>query len=160
MKNIPLATAGRHKAVTAKDWYSPGEIKFTRVQILWILEHAGTLREGRWPNDPIPSGYVDLPTIRKKGGKEAYFIKPIEIIAEVESRLEKCGLDGLILEAIECWDKTIASMASYLRMQDYTIRKKRKTALGYVASGPARRWHDISKRKGETYAEFKHRKKT
>lgn len=149
--------------MTDNEWWSPREIKFTRRQVLWILEHAETLRGGRWPADPVTSGYVDLPVIKKKGGKEAHFIKPIEVIAEVETRLEKAGLDGLILEAIECWDKSVASLASYFKQEEPTIWRRRSRALGYVASGPSRRWHNTKKRKGETYQEFKlrkHRKKT
>jgi len=141
------------------EWFSPGEIKFTRRQILWILENAATLSLGCWPVDPAPSGYMDLSTIRKKGGKEGYFVKPIEIIAEVEQRLEKCGLDGLILEAVECWGKSFTSMASYLKMPEWSIKVRRNNALTYAASGPARRWHNVKKRKSETYHEFKRRRK-
>ena len=142
-----------------REWWSPREIKFTRHQVLWILEYAGTLMEGRWPADPTPSGYIDLSTIRKKGSKEAYFIRPIEVIAEIETRLEKCGIDGLILEAIECWGKSEESLAKYFKMPVWSIRKRRKNALGYVASGPVRRWHDKRKRKSESYQEFKERKR-
>lgn len=140
-------------------WYSYREIRFTRYQVLWILEYAALLREGRWPVDPIPSGYLDLPIIRKKGGKEGYFIKPVETIAEIEARLERCGTDGLILEAMESWGKTEESLANYFKMPVWSIRKRARRALAYVASGPARRWHTTKKRSGETYQQFKKRKK-
>ena len=134
-----------------KDFYSPGEIRFTVRQVLWLLHNLCSLREGYWP--PEASSYVDLPG--KHVGSKAPFSTPIEYAAEIEKRCEKCGTDGLILEAIESWDKSVASIASYFRKPEWSILKRRKNALGYVASGPARRWHDISKRKGETYAEFK-----
>ena len=145
--------------MTAKDWYSPGEIRFTRVQVLWLLHNLGSLRDGHWP--PEASSYIDIFDItgKKSGRHKAPFVTPIEYAAEIEARLEKAGLDGLILEAIECCDKSVASMASYLRMPEWAIEKRCNWALSYIASGPARRWHDISKRKGETYQEFKRRRK-
>jgi len=144
--------------MTNEEWFSYGEIKFTRRQLLWILGNAAILREGCWPSDPVPSGYKDIP-IMKKRGKQAGFIRPIEIITEVLSRAEKCGEDGLILIAIECWGETSQSMARYLRRPEWSIDKRRKRALAYVASGPARRWHNTRKRQGKSYAEFKERKK-
>lgn len=140
----------------AKDWYSPGEIRFTVQQALWLVRSLGNLRGGNWP--PDASNYIDIPGSKSRRNR-APFVTPIEYAAEIEARLEKCGLDGLILEAIECWDKSTESMANYLRMPEWSIRKRRKTALGYVASGPARRWHNTKKRKGETYQDFKKRRK-
>jgi len=71
---------------------------------------------------------------------------------------EKCGQDGLILEAIEAWGKSEESMAKYLKMPVWSVHKRAKQALSYVASGPARRWHHTPKRKGEDYQAFKKRK--
>lgn len=140
----------------AKNWYSPGEIHFSIQTVLWLIRNLGSLRDGHWP--PEASNYIDIPGT-KSSRHRAPFATPVEYAAEIETRLEKCGIDGLILEAIECWDKSVVSMASYFRMPEWSIRKRRKSALGYVASGPARRWHHIKKRKGETYQNFKGRKK-
>lgn len=145
-----------------KDWYSPGQIHFSVKTALWLIRNLGILRGGHWP--PEASNYIDI-SGKRSGRHRAPFETPIEYAAEIETRLEKAGIDGLILEAIESWDKSIASLASYFRMPEWSIRKRRKTALGYVASGPARRWHDTHdkhgelKRKAETYQEFKGRKK-
>ena len=138
-----------------KDWYSPGEIHFTHKTALWLIQILGILRDGHWPTEA--SSYIDMPTGKKSISRKAPFATAIEYAAEIETRLEKCGLDGLILEAIECWGKSEASMASYFKMPEWSIRKRRKTALGYVASGPNRRWHTARKRKAETYAEYKER---
>lgn len=138
-----------------KDFYAPGEIWFSNQQVLWLIQNLGTLHEGYWP--PEASSYIDIPS---KGSKhKAYFETPIEYAAEIQKRLEKCGLDGLILEAIECWDKSVESLAAYLRKPEWSIWKRRKNALGYVASGPVRRWHNTEKRRAETYDEFKKRRK-
>ena len=142
----------------AKDWYSPREIRFTRRQCLWLIRNLPSLREGYWP--PEASTYTDLPGSKKTGKHKAYFETPIDYAVEISSRMEKCGIDGLILLAIECWGESEASLAKYLRMPEWLVRKRYKRALAYVASGPARRWHDTKKRKGESYQEFKRRKKS
>jgi len=116
----------------AKLWYAPREIQFTREQVLWLIKNLPTLREGYWPKDA--SSYVEIPTGKRRGKGKAYFETPVEYAAEIEIRLERAGIDGLILEAIVGWDKSEASMASYLRMPEWSIRKRYKRALMYVAS--------------------------
>ena len=142
--------------MTVKDWYSPGEIRFKVQEALWLIQNLQTLEGGRWP--PEASNYVDM-VGRHVGRQKAPFETAVQFHAEITERLEKCGIDGLILEALECWGKSPASLANYFGMPEWSVRKRRKLALGYVASGPARRWHHIPKRKGETYQEFKLRKR-
>lgn len=133
-----------------QDWYAPGEIRFNRWTALWLIQNLGTLLSGHWP--PNASNYVDIQGQRTKG--RASFTTPIEYAAEIETRLEQCGWDGLILEAIECWGKSEESMAKYLSIPVWSVRKRLKNALAYVASGPDRRWHDTKKRKGKSYRDF------
>ncbi len=137
------------------EFYSPVQCRFTIKTVLWLLQNLACLTAGQWPSDA--SNYIDIPG--KKTNNKAYYQTPIEFAIEIEERLEKCGIDGLILEAIECWGKTDESLARYFRMPLWSVRKRRKLALGYVSSGPARRWHDTKKRKGENYQEFKERKR-
>ena len=142
--------------MTQKDWYSPGEIRFKVREALWLIQNLGSLQAGHWP--PDASNYVDI--LGKKSGRhKAPFETAAEYYAEITDRLERCGQDGLILEAIESWGKTEESMAKYLKIPEWSVRKRAKRALGYVASGPARRWHNIPKRAAESYQEFKERKK-
>ena len=138
-------------------WYSPGAIFFTYKTALWLIQNLGSLRSGYWP--PEASSYIDLPPGGKSGKHRAYFETPIGYAAEIEARMERCGTDGLILEAMESWGKTEESLANYFRMPMWSVRKRARRALAYVASGPARRWHTTKKRKGETYQEFKRRKR-
>ncbi len=136
----------------AKNWYLPGEIRFTRRQSLWLIQNLGSLREGYWP--PEATSYIDVPIGKRIASRRAPFITAAECYIEMSDRLEKCGVDGLILLAIECWGESAASLRKYLGMPEWSIRKRYKRALAYVASGPARRWHKTQKRKGETYQEF------
>lgn len=79
-------------------WYHYGEIRFCPYQVIWIIEHSDTLLAGRWPPNPEGTSYTD-PKIRTGYKSEAYFIKPVEILAEVEARLKRCGIDGKLLKA-------------------------------------------------------------
>ena len=142
--------------MTQKDWYSPGEIRFTVRQTRWLVQNLGSLQHGHYPSDA--SNYIDIGGA-KSGRHKAPFETAADYYIEITARLEKCGVDGLILEAIEAWGKSEESLAKYLSMPLWSIRKRAKKALGYVASGPARRWHNTPKRKGETYQQFKLRKR-
>lgn len=143
--------------IVDREWYSPGEIRFTHQTALWLVQNLGSLRNGYWP--PEASNYIDLSTGKKSGKHKAPFETPIDYAVEIQLRMEKCGIDGLILEAIECWGKSEESLANYIKMPVWSIAKRKKRALAYVASGPNFRWHNTSKRKGETYQEFKKRKR-
>lgn len=127
-------------------WWPPGKITFRRREMLFLIKNLPELREGYWPASHDGSGYIDLPIVRKGRVRshKAPFVTA-EYAAEVETRLERAGLDGLILEAIESWDKSAASMASYLRIPEWSIRKRAKNTLRYISG-----W----KRKKQSYKEF------
>lgn len=78
-----------------RDWYSPAEIRFTRYEVIWIIEHL----EGAdtWPPDFKVSGYSG----KTKGGinKRAYFDNVKVIYAEVARRLKLTKTDGKLLKA-------------------------------------------------------------
>ena len=78
------------------EWYDYREIRWCPYQVMWIIEKAETLRTKGWPTDPQGSSYTD-PEIRVGFGSEAYYVKPVGIVAEVEYRLNRCGKDGIIL---------------------------------------------------------------
>ena len=132
-----------------KDYYLPSEIHFTLDSCLWLIRNLVILRSGEWPPEPL---HIDL---LHKVGDKAYFETPIQYAAEIELRMERCGVDGLILEAIECWGKTDASLAAYFGFPEWSVRKRRAKALRYVASGPNVRWHTTPKRKSQDYQGFK-----
>ncbi len=141
--------------MTQKDWYSPGEIRFTIRETLWLIQNLEILRIGHYP--PEASNYID--TGGRARGNKSPFETASDYYIEITDRLEQCGQDGLILEAIEGWGKSEESMAKYLKLPVWSIRKRAKSALGYVASGPARRWHDTKKRPAESYQDFRRRKR-
>ena len=79
-------------------WFSYQEIRWCPYQILWIISNTETLRLGSWPPNPDGSGYID-PQIKTGYRSEAYYTKPVEILAEVLRRLKRTGTDGKLLKA-------------------------------------------------------------
>ena len=129
-------------------WFAPREIYFSKPQMLWLIKNLAILKEGIYPKDF--SSYIDTSIINKTPTTKAYFETPALYAAEVEVRLERAGIDGLILEAIEAWGKSEASLAAHLRIPEYLVKKKRDTALSYVSG-----W----RRKRRTYREHTLHKK-
>ncbi len=103
-------------AESKEETYSPGEMKFTKVQVRWFLRHLRELCESlRWPADADDN--IDLPG--KKSGSRAPFQTPMEYAAEISTRLEFCGLDGLILLAMVSWGETPEAMSKYLHKPEW-----------------------------------------
>jgi hypothetical protein len=78
------------------EWFNYAEIRFCPYQVIWILQNTETLRAGHWPKDPDK---VDDNSGQKGIKTEATFTKPILILAEVESRLRRTGINGKLLVA-------------------------------------------------------------
>ena len=75
----------------AKDWFSPGEIRFQREEMIWLIEHLKELEQGKWP--PDPSGSV-APEGRTGFKAEGYFVRPVQFASEVKVRLRTTGEAG------------------------------------------------------------------
>lgn len=138
-------------------WYSPGQIRFTRLQMLWLIKNLPDLCEGRWTPNPEGSSSIDMPIIRKGKRGKSPTKDPCLVAAEVETRLEKCGIDGLILEAIVGWGKSDESISKYLGMPVWSVRKRAKRALGYISSSGEDAGE--GRRKRMSYREFKGQKR-
>ena len=81
-----------------KDWYHYGEIRWCPWQVLWILQHAETLKAGRWPTQEELS-HPNSPIRKRQFKTEGYFVKSVIIIAELKARLKTTGLSGKLLKA-------------------------------------------------------------
>ena len=82
-------------ALTDPDFYSPGEIKYSRAQCIWILQNLDGA--DTWPPDFKVTGYSG----KTKGGlnKRAHFDNVKVIFAEVDRRLKLTKTDGKLLKA-------------------------------------------------------------
>lgn len=86
------------KDCLGKPFYTYQDIRYCPFQVLWVIEHSETLRIGNWPDNPDSSSYVD-PKIKTGYGSEAYFVKAVIILGEVEYRLARTGIEGKLLVA-------------------------------------------------------------
>jgi hypothetical protein len=137
--------------------YSYGQITFRRRHIVWILEHAVTLRNGRWPKGSSDSGYFDTPIGKRQIRAEAGFIKPASVFAEVEIRLKQCGDDGHLVLGYYLGDVTLEWLARYLHCTEGDLWRRINRSIAYAASGSVRRWHNTTDRPGQTYENWKKR---
>ena len=111
--------------------YSPQEVvQYKQEHVLWLLGHMQELRGGHYPG-------IDEPM------EHANFL----ICLELEGRLKKCGLDGLILLVQESLNMFSTDLGDYLNLPDTEIIKRAETALLYVSGEEC---------KPITYQEFKH----
>ena len=127
------------------EYYKFNELTFDARQMLWLIRHLPTLKEGHWPPDPVGSGgYTDRQG-KRPVKRRAPFENAALIAGEVEARLEMCGLDGLILKAIVLWEETPEYLAKCLKMPEWVILERKAAALRYISG-----W----RRKQSTYREF------
>jgi hypothetical protein len=116
-----------------REYYKFNELNFSSRQMLWLIKHLPTLKEGRYPPDPVGgSSYVDLQG-KKAVRHRATFENPVLIAAEVEARLAMCGLDGLILKAVTLWEEGIEYLSRCLGISEDIIIKRKSKALGFIS---------------------------
>ena len=120
------------------DFYSYGQLNFKRKQISWVLENARAFRDGHWPKRDS-TGYFGLPG-KNRVKAEGSFVKPALIWAEVSTRLEQCGDDGLDCLAYYLGEATVHVLARKGRTSEDTIERGMNRAIAYTASGRCRRW--------------------
>ena len=118
-----------------KDYFSYGEIRFCRVQMIFLIEHIVELGEGSWPSRPYSSSYVDLPIRSRQFNDDAYFTKPTEMVAEVMSRLNRTVDGSVLMEEIHSG-----------LTERYLLSPEARKALNYISGG---------RRKTLSYKEFK-----
>jgi len=75
-------------------WFSPGAIKYTKQQILWMLTFIDLI--GEWLPEHKETGYIGRSKHIKPFG---YFVPSVETMAELKVRLDATGDDGkLVIE--------------------------------------------------------------
>ena len=110
-------------------WYSPGQIRFGRDEMIWLIECLSDLELGVWPKQPGDTGYTDAPNVQKSRNFHAPFETPAQIFAEVTSRIDKTGDAGETL----IWEVQHG-------MNDYSLLSPpAKRALNYISGWRRRR---------------------
>jgi len=113
------------------EWYSPNAIKYSKPQFKWIVREVCGLTT--WPSDGKETGYTG------SDGKVLGYHAPFEMVkmitGECERRLEKCGVDGLMLEYTilngDFDDYTYQKLANYMRLDIYETESRIRLALKY-----------------------------
>ena len=103
-----------------KSWYSCESLwTFSYPKIVFILRYMSLMEEGSYPPDPRETGYTDFGIrVQHSTDPNAYFVKPVEVVAELKIRLDMCGLDGEIIRRIYTDDVDISVIAKELN-EDY-----------------------------------------
>lgn len=125
-----------------KDWYSPHSIRFSKSQVKWLIPLLPMLRNGEYPPNPTVTGYVE------QSGKPQFrpgarFETPAGLAAELDIRIQRAGLDGLLLELLYSGDPDdelfiIQHIALALGEDIERVEKRLKQALTYI-SGDGRK---------------------
>ena len=130
-----------------KEWFSPGSIRFTKDELLWILPHLQSMIVGDWPPEHKETGYVGKSKSRRKPG--AYFEPAVCVAAEINVRLKACRRDGLMLRARYCWGVSEQDLAEYFNLPEDKVVQGINSALRYCIG-----W----KRKRTEYGQWKRNK--
>jgi hypothetical protein len=128
-----------YRECVGKEWFNFAEVRWCVWQILWILANASTLRAGHWPQDP------DRPSPDQSGQRsiktEASFIKPILILAEVETRLRRTGIHGKLLVAQIEAGREFNTLDREAKDALFYIKGWRQKRMGFKAWKRARKYY-------------------
>lgn len=121
-----------------KDWYSPHSIRFSRQQVKWLIPLLPMLRNGEYPPSGKETGYTDA-----GGGKPVFkpgakFELPAGIAAELDVRIQRAGVDGLMLEFLYAFEPedeifVIEHIAQCLNLERREVAQRIRNALYYVS---------------------------
>ena len=77
------------------EFWPPREIYFSSEQCVWLIKSMDLLHDGRWPSEYRETGYTG--ESGKKSQHHAYFETPLAVVAELDWRLARTGVDGKLL---------------------------------------------------------------
>lgn len=113
------------------DWYQLKDIRLSdRQHWLWLLRYLPSLREGNW---------LEAMHYESDDSKLAVFQTPIELVAEMDKRLEAAGIDGAMLEDCYSNHRTWTSIAKQYQVSWWAARQAIYRALRYVSDSNAHR---------------------
>lgn len=83
----------------ADTWYSPQQVKaYKSYHVKWLIPLLPLLRTGVYPPDPTETGYDESRVSGKGGVPKTPFMRAITVATELDMRLERAGIAGMILE--------------------------------------------------------------
>jgi len=108
--------------------------------VIWLIENLETLRQGEWP-----TGGNNCNVSRKQRTNRAYFETPVIILAEIESRLEATGQDGVMCKLFFCLGEPELIIAKQFNIPADKVERRIRRALNYMSGWrrktlPYRKW--------------------
>jgi len=118
-------------------WVAPGSVRYDGEDIDLLLPWLLEMRAGSYPVEPS-GGYVE----GKRAGlsHHAFYEAGCQVAAEIDLRLARCGLDRYLVEDNICRAIPEEDLARRLDMPVWEIRRRIRSAVSYIASGPCPRW--------------------
>lgn len=111
------------------DYFEISQIRYCRVQMLFLIEHIDQLADGIYPRNPQISGYQDSGS-QSLSASDAGFVNPILIHGEITARLKACMEDG----------ETLLHEVRFLNADYYeALSNASKSALNYCSGNNRRR---------------------
>lgn len=135
--------------MTKKEWFSPHQVtRYTKAQVKWLIPLLPLLRSGSYPPSGKETGYIDQGIKQQQFKPGAKFELPASIAAELDLRIQRAGVDGLLLEflyAFEPQDElfVIEHIAQCLHFERKEVAQRIRNAL-YFVSGADRKTSSYS----------------
>ena len=134
------------------EWYAPGEIRYNRPQVIWLLGHLPTLQEGIWPTRSDESGYTDAPRVQHTRSTTGPHEVPCQIAAELDARLERTAQDGVMLKLIYTYGEDVFQVAAQFHVTMGEVERRTGMALRYCSGWRRKRYDYRSRRPLKTKA--------
>lgn len=123
-----------------KPWYSCGDIRFCRQQMIWLLVYLSALRGGLWPVEEKTTGYTDSSRVQRSRNRHAYFESPCQIAAEVDIRLAQCGMDRYLVEDLCVNGIREDDLAGKLGLDVEEVNRRVSAVLNYISGWRRKRY--------------------
>ena len=124
--------------------YTPGAIRWTREQCLWILMNSEHFKNGHYPPEHKETGY--LGGKGRTRGHHGPHETPGMIWGELQVRISRTNNDGYFMESVYSSENQLAEMDRIARAFQIDINEvsmRVEKALKYV-TGWCRRWKKCS----------------
>ena len=151
-----------------EDWFSPSQIIYHPRQMIWALQHYLELSHGQWPVEPdeylgciiiknpqyrndlyffkkYKSSYIEAPLSSAHRFTKAYFEEPVDLAAELMSRLDRCEPDISLVKLFYIYDVPFDKLAITARMAEEEVNYRINRVIKYISG-----W----RRKARTYKEW------
>lgn len=115
-----------------KEWYTYGEIRWCPFQVIWIIENAEILHDGKWPPPLGNSSYIDSGILSALKG-EPFKVKAFAVVDEFDIRFRTTREAGeaLVGEVVNAGITIIKKLSRPARRALMYIKGERRKTQTY-----------------------------